>query len=83
MRVPCGEHIILCGGNSFFTGYADRLKAELAKLAPKAYDINIYKSLDLNDLWLGASKLAAGTDFANERMITKDEFNSVGAKGSI
>ena len=84
MRVPCGEHIILSGGNSLFTGFADRLKAEVAKLAPKAYEINVYASdTRKNQVWKGASTLAAGADFADERMITKDEFESVGAAGSI
>ena len=83
-RVPCGENIVLSGGNSMFAGFADRLKAEVAKLAPPAYEITVYATdTRKHQVWKGASTLASGANFASERMITKEEFEQVGAAGVI
>lgn len=82
-RVDLGKNILLSGGNSMFAGFADRLKAEIVKLAPEASDIRVTASKDRkNAVWVGTSGMASLSTFAAQ-MITKQDFEETGARAAI
>jgi len=74
-------NILLSGGTTMFAGFADRLKAELAKIAPSA-PLNIIRPPNRKySAWVGAAL------FANEplvklldKLVTKDEYAEQGNK---
>lgn len=71
-------NIVLSGGTSLFPGIAERIKKEITALAPANTRINVIAVPERHYLsWIGASKLAALSDF--EKMwISKQEYDESG-----
>lgn len=51
-RVDLAKNIFVSGGNSQLTGFVDRLKADIVKLAPQDMDIRVTAAKDRkNAVW--------------------------------
>ena len=72
--------IVLSGGNTLFPGFAERLKKEVADLAPAAVRINVVRVAPPEreyPAWFGGSILAAASSF-QQRWISKAEYDEAG-----
>ena len=59
------KNIIMSGGSTMYEGIADRLKSEIANLAPAGSEIRIVAAPDRKyAVWKGASTLASLSTFA-------------------
>ena len=82
-RVDLAKNIFVSGGNSQLTGFVDRLKTDIVKLAPQDMDIRVTAAKDRkNAVWQGAAILASLNTTAAQ-MITKADFEELGARGAI
>lgn len=73
------KNIIMSGGTTMYPGISDRLKSELAALAPAGSDIRIIANNDRKfAVWKGASTLASLSSFANS-WVTKADYEEHGA----
>ena len=73
------KNIIMSGGTPMYPGISDRLKSELAALAPAGSDIRIIANNDRKfAVWKGASTLASLSSFANS-WVTKADYEEHGA----
>ena len=51
-RVDLTKNILVSGGNSLLTGFVDRLKADIVKLAPQDMDVRVTAAKDRkNAVW--------------------------------
>ena len=74
------ENVILSGGTTMYTGLADRLKAEITKLAPAGANVKVIASADRKyAVWKGASTLASLSTFSS-LWITKEDYEESGAE---
>jgi len=72
-------NIVLSGGTTMFKGLADRLHAEVTKLAPKNAKIKVNAPEERKfSVWIGGSILSSLSTF-NQMWITKDEYDDAGA----
>jgi actin-related protein len=73
------KNVILSGGTTMYEGMAERLKAEIANLAPSGSEVRIIATNDRKfAVWKGASTLASLSTFAAS-WITKEEYEEHGA----
>ncbi|KAL3668352.1 Alpha-centractin [Phytophthora oleae] len=79
LRKTLFSQIILSGGSTLFSGFGDRLLAEVRKKAPKDIKIRISAPpTRINSTWIGGSILASLATFKN-MWITKSEYEEYGA----
>lgn len=73
------KNMILSGGTTMYEGIGDRLKTEVASLAPPGSEIRIVATPDRKyAVWKGASTLASLSTFAAS-WISKSEYEEHGA----
>jgi len=80
LRKELYGNIILCGGNSMFSGIQDRMLKEIQKLAPSTISSKIKVVTPVErkySTWIGGSILSHLTSFQC-MWITKSEFDEVG-----
>ena len=73
-------NIVLSGGNTMFTGFADRLQKEMMTLAPSSTKVLIkaHNKPGRNlSTWIGGSVLASLTTFG-DKWISKKEYQEFG-----
>ncbi|KAF2889007.1 hypothetical protein ILUMI_17166 [Ignelater luminosus] len=71
-------NILLSGGNTMFSGIADRMQKEVTALAPSGMKIKIIASPDRKySVWVGGSILASLTTF-QPMWITKQQYDESG-----
>ncbi|KAI0235665.1 Actin, muscle-type, partial [Lamellibrachia satsuma] len=71
-------NIVLSGGNTMFPGFAERMKKEIAALAPEMMKINIIAPPERKySTWIGGSILASLSSF-QENWITKQAYDEFG-----
>ncbi|CAF1206100.1 unnamed protein product [Didymodactylos carnosus] len=84
--IKCDSHIqkhlygniVLTGGTTMFEGIADRIKKEIASLAPPTTEIKIIAPPERKcSTWIGGSILASLSTFQN-MWISKQEYNESG-----
>ena len=79
IRKPLVQNIILSGGSSMYEGIADRLKSEIANLAPSGAEVRVVASADRKyAVWRGASTLASLSTFSSS-WVTKADYDEHGA----
>lgn len=72
------ENIVLCGGNTDFPGFADRVHKEMSELAPDSINVKILAPMDRKfSAWIGGSVLSTLDSF-NSSWITKTEYYETG-----
>eukprot|EP00924_Labyrinthula_sp_SR-Ha-C_P002663 maker-scaffold_13-snap-gene-3.58-mRNA-1 protein AED:0.01 eAED:0.03 QI:0/0/0/1/0/0/3/0/742 len=60
------SNILVCGGNTLFKGFSERLYNEIKHLCPDGVDLKIHSPEDRKFLsWVGASKLASINTFSD------------------
>jgi centractin len=70
--------VVLSGGSTMFTGFGDRLLAEVKKIAPKDVKIRISAPPDRHmSTWIGGSILASLGSFKN-MWVSKEEYKEKG-----
>lgn len=73
------ESIILTGGNTLFSGFAERLENELRPLVPDKYRVKITTQEDpILGVWRGGSLLASSPEFET-MCVTKAEYEELGS----
>ncbi|KAJ5079489.1 actin-7-related [Anaeramoeba ignava] len=78
LRNQLFENILLTGGSSLFPGIVERIKSEIAKLAPDSLNINIDAPSNREySVWIGGSILASLSTFQN-KWISKEEYEEFG-----
>ncbi|VDM04795.1 unnamed protein product [Schistocephalus solidus] len=71
-------NIFLCGGNTMYSGFAERMNKEITALAPSSKIVNIIASADRkNAPWVGGSILTSISTF-QDNWISKAEYADVG-----
>ncbi|KAJ2769218.1 actin, partial [Coemansia nantahalensis] len=71
-------NILLAGGNTLFTGFADRMQKEMTALAPSKVKAKIIAPPERKySVWIGGSTLASLSTFQNV-WVSKDEYNELG-----
>ena len=72
-------NIMLCGGNTKYPGFADRVKKEITALAPPAMSIHVWvrSHSDHCPAWIGGSILASLSTF-EAMCFTKQEYDEFG-----
>ena len=69
-------------------GLPERMQAEIMKVAPDGFDINVIAAAGKDKqarefaVWRGCATIASTPAFANS-MITKADFQELGARGAI
>lgn len=64
IRKDLYQNIVLSGGTTMFHGLADRMKAEISKLAPSAMRVKVIATADRRfSVWIGGSILASLSTF--------------------
>lgn len=72
------ENIVISGGNTLFSGIEDRMKNEIAKLAPDEMGVRIVAPPERGyAAWAGGSILTSLPSFEN-KWISKDEYEETG-----
>lgn len=72
-------NIVLSGGSTMFRNFDQRLKTELAKLAPSGTEINIVADPERKyTSWIGGAMFAS-TSFIQENWVTRREYDEIGA----
>ena len=67
-----------------FKGFQERVKAGLVKVAHEGTEINVLADAKrLNAVWVGAAMMCSTQQFVNQTMITKEEFEQLGARGAV
>ena len=78
IRKDLYQNIVLSGGTTMFHGLADRMKAEISKLAPSAMRVKVIATADRRfSVWIGGSILASLSTF-QQMWINKSEFEESG-----
>eukprot|EP00354_Favella_ehrenbergii_P006515 CAMPEP_0170465762 /NCGR_PEP_ID=MMETSP0123-20130129/9981_1 /TAXON_ID=182087 /ORGANISM="Favella ehrenbergii, Strain Fehren 1" /LENGTH=372 /DNA_ID=CAMNT_0010731733 /DNA_START=66 /DNA_END=1180 /DNA_ORIENTATION=- len=73
------KNVILSGGSTMYEGLSDRLKTEVANLAPAGAEVRIIATADRKyAVWKGASTLASLSTFSAS-WISKEEYEEHGA----
>lgn len=73
------ESIILTGGSTLFSGFAERLERELRPLVPDNYQVKITTQEDPTlGVWRGGSLLASSPDF-EAMCVTKTDYEELGS----
>lgn len=79
IRKDLYANIVLCGFNTAFPGFAERVQQEVAKLAPPTMKIKIIAAPERKySSWIGGSILASLSFFPQE-LISYDEYERYGA----
>ena len=72
------SNIVLCGGNTMFEGFAERLEKEVTSLAPSNMEVKVSAPPDRKYLaWIGGSVLASLSTF-QDMWISKEEYEEIG-----
>lgn len=67
-----------------FKGFQERVKAGLVKVAHEGTEINVLADAKRqNAVWVGAAMMCSTQQFVNQTMITKEEFEQLGARGAV
>jgi actin-related protein 5 len=70
--------VFICGGNTFYPGFADRVFTDLRAIRPVNEEIVVTLSKDrVLDAWKGAAKLASSKNFGS-CIITKKLYEEQG-----
>jgi len=78
IRKDLYKNIVMSGGTTMFEGIADRLAAEVKKLAPNGNEIKIIAPPERKySVWIGGSILASLSTF-EEMWVSKDEYDEAG-----
>jgi len=78
IRKDLYKNIVMSGGTTMFEGIADRLAAEVKKLAPNGNEIKIIAPPERKySVWIGGSILASLSTF-EEMWVSKDEYDESG-----
>eukprot|EP00116_Pleurobrachia_bachei_P013341 sb/3473603/ len=78
MRSKLMENICLSGGNTMFTGLADRMQKEMAAISPPSAKVRVIAPADRKySAWIGGSIMASKSSFKNW-CISKEEYNESG-----
>jgi len=78
IRKDLYKNIVMSGGTTMFDGIADRLQAEVKKLAPSGSEIKIIAPPERKySVWIGGSILASLSTF-EEMWVTKEEYDESG-----
>ncbi|XP_062605136.1 actin, adductor muscle-like [Saccostrea cucullata] len=78
LRKDLFANTVLSGGTTLFPGIADRLRKEIAALAPSEMKIKIIVPPERKySVWIGGSILASFSDFL-QKCIDKQEYNEFG-----
>ena len=78
IRKDLYENIVLSGGSTMFPGIADRMKKEIAALAPSTMKIRVIAPPEPKYLaWIGGSILASLSSF-KKMFISRQEYDESG-----
>ena len=67
-----------------FKGFGERIKDSLVKVAHEGTEIKcLVHANRQNAVWIGAAKMCSIGQFVNDTMITKGEFEELGARGAV
>ena len=67
-----------------FKGFQERVKAGLVNVAHEGTEINVLADAKRqNAVWVGAAMMCSTQQFVNQTMITKEEFEQLGARGAV
>ncbi|XP_023734296.1 actin-7 [Lactuca sativa] len=73
------ENILLSGGSTMFSGFADRMSKEITSLAPSSMKIKVFAPPERKySVWIGGSILASLSTF-QQMWISKAEYDESGA----
>ncbi|KAL7598749.1 hypothetical protein Lser_V15G22356 [Lactuca serriola] len=73
------ENILLSGGSTMFSGFADRMSKEITALAPSSMKIKVFAPPERKySVWIGGSILASLSTF-QQMWISKAEYDESGA----
>ncbi|CAI9284524.1 unnamed protein product [Lactuca saligna] len=73
------ENILLSGGSTMFSGFADRMGKEITALAPSSMKIKVFAKPERKySVWIGGSILASLSTF-QQMWISKAEYDESGA----
>jgi len=74
------ENIVLSGGTTMYRGMKERVRKEMASLAPASVKVKVVAPEERKySVWIGGSILSSLSTF-QDMWITKDEFEEVGPK---
>lgn len=74
------NNILLTGGNALIPGLADRLRAEVRRLAPLHCEVNVHTSSNPIDLtWRGMREFVLNTPDLEDHCVTKAEYEEHGS----
>ncbi|KAF1933109.1 Actin/actin-like protein [Didymella exigua CBS 183.55] len=80
LRVGLLANMVVVGGNSLIEGFMPRLEAELRKLVPIEYLVNIARAEDpVKHGWLGAARFASQPELLTEVLVSKAEYDEKGS----
>lgn len=71
-------NIVVAGSNTYYPGFIDRLKSELAKTAPPGTTINVIAPEDRNTLVFRGSSMFAAADTFPSEYISREEYDDAG-----
>ncbi|CAD8118550.1 unnamed protein product [Paramecium sonneborni] len=78
LRKELYKNIILSGGNTMFSGFAERMSKELKSLSPQSKNIQVVASADRKlSTWIGGSILSSLSAFQT-MWIKREEYNENG-----
>ena len=78
IRKDLYSNIILCGGSTMFSGFADRMEKEIRSLVPSTMRVKIIAASERKySVWIGGSILASLSTF-QEMWISKEEYDESG-----
>jgi len=78
IRKDLYANIVLSGGNTMFSGFADRLKKEVTELAPKTMTVKVIAPDERKyGAWVGGSVLSSLATFP-QMVINKEEYDEAG-----
>ena len=67
-----------------FKGFGERIKDSLVKVAHEGTEIKcLVHANRQNAVWVGAAMMCSTQQFVNNTMITKEEFEQLGARGAV
>lgn len=71
-------NIVVCGGNTMFPGFVDRLMKEVSALAPQDTKVKLHATPGRNfSVWVGGCILTSHSTF-KAMLISKQEYNESG-----
>ena len=79
VRRPMFENILVCGGNTMFKGFCERLKSGVQSLVNDSIDVNVIGQDDrLYSSWIGGSIFGSFMPF-DQLAISREEYDEFGA----